>query len=34
LGTTAPGGLPVGLVIVVLAGLGVFLTIIAILRRG
>ncbi|HAE85418.1 MAG TPA: hypothetical protein DCG78_02770 [Anaerolineaceae bacterium] len=34
LGTTAPGGLPVGLVIVVLAGLGVFLTLIAILRRG
>ena len=34
LGTPAPGGLPVGLVIVVLAGLGVFLTIIAILRRG
>lgn len=34
LGTTVPGGLPVGLVIVVLAGLGVFLTLIAILRRG
>jgi len=33
-GTTAPGGLPVGLVIVVLAGLGIFLTLLAILRRG
>jgi hypothetical protein len=33
-GNTAPGGLPLGLVIVVLAGLGVFLTLIAILRRG
>ena len=33
-GNTAPGGLPVGLIIVVLAGLGIFLTLIAILRRG
>ncbi len=33
-GSTAPGGIPMGLVIVVLAGLGVFLTLIAILRRG
>ncbi|MFZ3071530.1 MAG: SH3 domain-containing protein [Anaerolineaceae bacterium] len=33
-GNTAPGGVPLGLVIVILAGLGVFLTLIAILRRG
>lgn len=33
-GSTAPGGIPMGLVIVVLAGLGIFLSLIAILRRG
>lgn len=33
-GATAPGGIPLGLVIVVLAGLGLFLTLIAILRRS
>ncbi len=33
-GATAPGGIPLGLVIIVLAGLGLFLTLIAVLRRG
>ncbi len=33
-GATAPGGIPLGLVIVILAGLGLFLTLIAVLRRG
>ncbi|MGV8050181.1 MAG: SH3 domain-containing protein [Anaerolineaceae bacterium] len=33
-GSTAPGGIPMGLVIVILAGLGIFLSLIAILRRG
>lgn len=33
-GATIPGGIPLGLVIVILAGLGLFLTLIAILRRG
>ena len=34
IGATAPGGIPLGFVIVILAGLGVFLTLIAVLRRG
>lgn len=33
-GATATGGIPMGLVIVILAGLGFFLALIAILRRG
>lgn len=33
-GGTATGGIPIGYVIVILAGLGLFLTLIAVLRRG
>jgi len=33
-GATAPGGIPLGFVIVILAGIGLFLTLIALLRRG
>lgn len=33
-GATAPGGIPLGFVIVSLAGIGLFLALIAILRRG
>lgn len=33
-GATAPGGIPLGFVIVILAGIGLFLTLIAVLRRG
>lgn len=33
-GATAAGGIPMGYIIVVLAGLGLFLTLIAVLRRG
>ncbi len=33
-GNTAPGGIPLGFVIIVLAGLGLFLSLIAALRRG
>ena len=33
-GATAPGGIPLGIVIVILAGIGLFLALIAVLRRG
>lgn len=33
-GNTAPGGIPLGFVIIILAGLGLFLSLIATLRRG